>query len=525
MKSKFLIVFFGVLLTSCFINSTISGYTQTDGPQGRDFEGVKISEKKVIQQWFQGKKEDNPHYNVEITSNTPYSGKECALLQSSGKPDSWEFGSFAQFFDAKPFRGMTIRFKAAVRVESTDGAEGSIWIRVDKAGEKTTYSDRSEDPITSNQWKEYEIKGLVSNDAEFIYIGCLLKGKGKLFIDAVQFDILTGKDALSVESLDWSKPVNLDFEAPELNIKRGGWFTPLKKYVPNYDANLISQGAYSGKQYAALYSTGKPTGREFGNLMQAIDATPYRGKTVRFRAAARMGSIAQSGHAQMWLRVDRPNRLPGFFDNMYDRPITATDWKEYDITGTVDTDATEIYIGYMLIGEGKADFDAVRFEVVDEHPPTSSLDSKRNGWMRAGSAPRNYIMGTDDNTISGGYINFIRYTSSEQPAGFGTYMKMHEPGNWAGKKLRMTGFVRTENVENWCGMWCRVDGDRESNEVLDFDNMGKRPIKGTTDWQKYEITVNVPKRATAIAYGVLVNGKGVAYFKDINFEVVGEASN
>jgi hypothetical protein len=176
----------------------------------------------------------------------------------------------------------------------------------------------------------------------------------------------------------------------------------------------------------------------------------------------------------------------------------------------------------MLIGEGKADFDAVRFEVIDEHPPITETDPMRSGWGRAGSAPRDYAMGSNDDK-TGGYVNYIRYTSSKQPAGFGTYMKMHDPGLWAGKRLRMTGFIRTENVENWCGMWCRVDGNLDDHEVLDFDNMGDRPIKGTTEWKKYEIIVNVPKRATAIAYGVLLNGKGEAYFKDINFEVLGEA--
>ena len=72
-------------------------------------------------------------------------------------------------------------------------------------------------------------------------------------------------------------------------------------------------------------------------------------------------------------------------------------------------------------------------------------------------------------------------------------------------------------------MWCRADGDPKKHEMLDFDNMANRPIRGTTDWKKYDITIDVPKRATSIAYGVQLAGTGAAYFRDVKFEVVGES--
>ena len=330
-------------------------------------------------------------------------------------------------------------------------------------------------------------------------------------------------------------PSNLDFEDAQLGGGRAhGWFTPQKQYTPDYEVKLVSGGAYKGKQCAELYSTGKPNAREFGNIMQALDATPFRGKTIRFRGAVRVGS-ANGGSAEMWMRVDRPHNEMGFFDNMNDRPITSTEWKEYEITGTVDTDAIDIYIGCMLQGEGKANFDAVTVDIVDSHPSASLLDPDRNGWGRAGSYPKEYRMdildGSDvpsPNTGSNSYVARIEYIAPGEPSGFGTFMKMYPPGKWAGKELKMTGYIKTENVTGWCGMWCRIDGaqkmnDAEQPEVMDFDNMQDRPIIGTTDWKKYEITVNIPKDASYIAYGVLLGGKGTAYFKNIAFEVLGEA--
>lgn len=152
-----------------------------------------------------------------------------------------------------------------------------------------------------------------------------------------------------------------------------------------------------------------------------------------------------------------------------------------------------------------------------------SNPSGDKGWFPAGSHPKEYQMEiTSSMKHTGSHCAMIKYVSTGAPSGFGTFMQMHKPGAWAGKKLKMTGYVKTENVADWCGMWCRVDG-ADGKEMVDFDNMQDRPLKGSTDWTKCEITINVTKDASAIAYGVLVSGKGAAYFDDISFEVIGDA--
>ncbi len=51
--------------------------------------------------------------------------------------------------------------------------------------------------------------------------------------------------------------------------------------------------------------------------------------------------------------------------------------------------------------------------------------------------------------------------------------------------------------------------------------MLNRPIKGTTDWTKWEIVLDVPSNATDIAFGVLLEGTGQVCFDDVHFEVAG----
>jgi C-terminal processing protease CtpA/Prc len=155
-------------------------------------------------------------------------------------------------------------------------------------------------------------------------------------------------------------PVNLDFESGAAGELPSGWISPSVQY--GYTAVTSADRPKKGKQCARL-SDGLPREDEgFGNLMQKIDAAPYRGKFVRFRAAVRVEGEAAT--VALWMRVDRPDKQPGFFENMQGRPIRAVDWTYYEIAGDVASDATVLNIGMMLNREGIAWLDDVTVEVL-----------------------------------------------------------------------------------------------------------------------------------------------------------------
>jgi hypothetical protein len=85
-------------------------------------------------------------------------------------------------------------------------------------------------------------------------------------------------------------------------------------------------------------------GQGFGNVMQTVDGAALAGRRVRLRALVRLppGTSGASGH--LWLRVDRANNQRGFFDNMNDRPITTAQWQAFEITATVDSEASRRYV-------------------------------------------------------------------------------------------------------------------------------------------------------------------------------------
>jgi len=79
----------------------------------------------------------------------------------------------------------------------------------------------------------------------------------------------------------------------------------------------------------------------------------------------------------------------------------------------------------------------------------------------------------------------------------------------AGKTIRLEGEVKTKNVEQLAGLWLRAD-DADGNMVF-FDNMQKRPIRGTTSWTKYTIDTTLPSKTVWLNYGILLVGRGMIW--------------
>jgi hypothetical protein len=141
-------------------------------------------------------------------------------------------------------------------------------------------------------------------------------------------------------------------------------------------------------------------------------------------------------------------------------------------------------------------------------------------WFAAGSNPGDYEMGSDANVSFTGQASTTIESKIADPRGFGTAMQNSPADKYLGKRVRMSAYVKTEKVENAAGLWMRVDGP--AGTVLSFDNMHNRSIEGTTDWKRYEIVLDVPENSAAVAFGILLAGKGQAWVDGLRFEVVGK---
>ncbi len=142
-------------------------------------------------------------------------------------------------------------------------------------------------------------------------------------------------------------------------------------------------------------------------------------------------------------------------------------------------------------------------------------------WRVMGSQNSSYEFGIDKSVAQEGKASASIRSIKDTINGFGAFMQSIEPDKYYSRRVRMTGYLKTENVSGYASLWLRVDSD---TTTVAFDNMhigaSDRSIKGTTDWKRYAIVLDVPTNSTLISYGALLNGTGQIWFDNVAFEIV-----
>jgi len=153
--------------------------------------------------------------------------------------------------------------------------------------------------------------------------------------------------------------------------------------------------------------------------------------------------------------------------------------------------------------------------------PAVTTEAPSGWWKNGTNNAVAYVAGVDRSNAHDGLPS--AYVKSIEPVtqGFGGMMQMCTAENFLGKRLRFSAWMKTENTnDGGAHLWFRVDG-KETNSMLQFDNMDSRPVKGTTDWQQYAIVLDVPANSAALAYGFFVQGNGQAWVSGVKIEEVG----
>ena len=142
------------------------------------------------------------------------------------------------------------------------------------------------------------------------------------------------------------------------------------------------------------------------------------------------------------------------------------------------------------------------------------------GWELSSPSPSNYTWGQDTTIFHSGRASGYLQSVGESGQQFAVLTQKILAQNYMKRQICLSGFVKSEDVKGWCALWLRIDSPNGPSE---FDNMEKRPIRGTTPWTKYEIKLDVPREAHTIHFGVLLQGSGQVWVDDINLTALGEA--
>ncbi|WP_240508056.1 hypothetical protein [Virgibacillus indicus] len=151
----------------------------------------------------------------------------------------------------------------------------------------------------------------------------------------------------------------------------------------------------------------------------------------------------------------------------------------------------------------------------------STKSNAPNGWIMTGESPFDYETGLDNSVVhSGNYSAYLK-SKDEKARSFATLMQQIKSDKYRGERVRFSAFVKSTDVKESAGLWMRVD--HSSGEVLAFDNMMNRPIKGTNEWNHLSVVLDIPIKSEVIAFGVLLNGSGQIWMDKLGFEVVDDS--
>lgn len=149
----------------------------------------------------------------------------------------------------------------------------------------------------------------------------------------------------------------------------------------------------------------------------------------------------------------------------------------------------------------------------------SIMEEKIKGWFISGSHPYNYEIGIDqENVHQGKAAGYLKSKTVQDQDEFATMMQQFKANEFRNKRVKLSGFIKTENVKQFTGLWMRVDD--ASEDILQYDNMSDRPILGTNSWNQYSIVLDVPENSAIISFGILLTGKGEVWLDGLRFEVV-----
>jgi len=143
-------------------------------------------------------------------------------------------------------------------------------------------------------------------------------------------------------------------------------------------------------------------------------------------------------------------------------------------------------------------------------------NGKPKNWIEFQRQP-NYTISLDTvNVKSGKYAIAIEFTGSSVDFEGVQYVL---PGIYNGKKITLLGYIKTENVTvGYAGLWMRIDPG------IAYNSMKQNGVTGTTDWKKYEITLDMgdPAISKQIVFGGLLVGKGKMWLDDLHIAIDGK---
>jgi AraC-like DNA-binding protein len=145
------------------------------------------------------------------------------------------------------------------------------------------------------------------------------------------------------------------------------------------------------------------------------------------------------------------------------------------------------------------------------------------GWIFTGSTPKSYEVKLDFEVHDKGSKSIVLKNKEIdlEEGSYSTILQQFKAKNYIGNRVRFSGYIKSQDVTGWGGLWMRVNSITAN--IIKIDNMQNRPIKGTTDWTYYSVVLDIPENSSIINIGLLLYDTGTLWLDNIVFEIVDDS--
>jgi RNA polymerase sigma factor (sigma-70 family) len=240
----------------------------------------------------------------------------------------------------------------------------------------------------------------------------------------------------------------------------------------------------------------------------------------------------KTSNVQKWasaflLIATREARSKGWsrVDSMSDRPILfTTDWQQVKFVTDVPNQPCVIYFGPDLYGPGELWGDDFHISLADPEDPITD----DRAWRQSFTSAHDYPMTTDlANTHDGNPSICFAYTgpanaSARSFAWFGHTIHYPESERYAGHTVRLSGWIKTENVSNHVQPQIRpLSGlmQRDSKLLAKDSMVQDKSIRGTLNWTPFSLICDIPKNTGYIVTSFIFWGSGKVWIDTNSLEL------
>ena len=212
-------------------------------------------------------------------------------------------------------------------------------------------------------------------------------------------------------------------------------------------------------------------------------------------------------------------------DSMSDRPIFGTtDWQPVKFVTDVPNQPCAIYFGPDLYGPGELWGDDFQISLADPDDPITDDRAWRQSIINA----QDYPMTTDlANTHDGSPPICFAYAGPANASGkswtwFGHTIHYPESERYAGHTVRLSGWIKTENVSNHVQPQIRpLSGlmQRDSKLLAKDSMVQDKSLRGTLNWTPFSLTCDIPKNTGYIVTSFIFWGSGKVWIDTNSLEL------